>query len=74
MSEHQIELSEHLDQFVQACVRSGRFGSINDVVTEGLRLLEQEVTTLCSNVSRETVLDQLAAEAQENDMGYPAYI
>lgn len=35
-----IALTRHLDDFVQAKVKSGRYQSVSEVVREGLRLLE----------------------------------
>jgi antitoxin ParD1/3/4 len=36
-----VDLTDHWDKFVEAGVRSGRFGSASEVIREGLRLLEQ---------------------------------
>jgi antitoxin ParD1/3/4 len=36
-----IALTPHLEQFVQAKVKSGRYQSASEVVREGLRLLEE---------------------------------
>lgn len=36
-----ITISDHFYAFVSAQVRSGRYGSIRDVVRAGLRLLEE---------------------------------
>jgi antitoxin ParD1/3/4 len=36
-----VNLTEHLDQFIDAGITSGRFSNASEVVREGLRLLEQ---------------------------------
>jgi len=41
MPTRNINLTEHLDRFVEAGVTTGRYGNASEVVREGLRLLEQ---------------------------------
>jgi len=41
MPTRNINLTEHLDRFVETRVTTGRYGSASEVVREGLRLLEQ---------------------------------
>ncbi|MFL6669264.1 MAG: type II toxin-antitoxin system ParD family antitoxin [Burkholderia ambifaria] len=41
-----ISLGDHLTQFVDRQVASGRYGSASDVVRAGLRLLETQETEL----------------------------
>ncbi|ABI91627.1 antitoxin protein parD-1 [Burkholderia ambifaria AMMD] len=41
-----ISLGDHLAQFVDTQVASGRYGSASDVVRAGLRLLETQETEL----------------------------
>ncbi len=41
MPTRNINLTEHLDRFVEAGVTSGRYGNASEIVREGLRLLEQ---------------------------------
>ncbi|MBR8221492.1 MULTISPECIES: type II toxin-antitoxin system ParD family antitoxin [Burkholderia] len=41
-----ISLGDHLTQFVDMQVASGRYGSASDVVRAGLRLLETQETEL----------------------------
>ena len=41
MPTRNINLTEHLDRFVETGVRTGRYGNASEVVREGLRLLEQ---------------------------------
>ncbi len=41
MPTRNVNLTEHLDRFVEAGVASGRFGNASEVVREGLRLLEE---------------------------------
>lgn len=37
-----ISLTPEQADFVDACIASGRYGSVNEVVGEGIRLLERE--------------------------------
>jgi antitoxin ParD1/3/4 len=41
MPTRNVSLTVHLDEFVEKLVRSGRFSNPSEVVSEGLRLLEQ---------------------------------
>ncbi len=41
MPTRNINLTDHLDQFVEDRVTSGRYGNASEIVREGLRLLEQ---------------------------------
>lgn len=41
MPTRNVNLTSHLDRFVERRVRSGRFSNASEVVREGLRLLEQ---------------------------------
>jgi len=41
MPTRNINLTEHLDRYVEARVNSGRYGNASELVREGLRLLEQ---------------------------------
>ncbi len=41
MPTRNIDLTEHLDRFVEAGITSGRFSNVSEAVREGLRLLEQ---------------------------------
>lgn len=41
MPTRNVNLTEHLDRFIRAGVRSGRFSNASEVVREGLRLLER---------------------------------
>jgi len=41
MPTRNINLTEHLDLFVESGISSGRFSNASEVVREGLRLLEQ---------------------------------
>lgn len=38
---HRLELTDHFSDFAEEQVRSGSFGSVNEVVYAGLRLLEE---------------------------------
>lgn len=41
MPSRNVDLTEHLDHFIESGIESGRFRDASDVVREGLRLLEQ---------------------------------
>jgi antitoxin ParD1/3/4 len=41
MPTRNVNLTEHLDRFIEAGITSGRFSNASEVVREGLRLLEQ---------------------------------
>ena len=41
MPTRNVNLTDHLDRFIEARVNSGRFSNASEVVREGLRLLEQ---------------------------------
>lgn len=41
MPTRNVNLTEHLDRFIESGVTSGRFSDASEVVREGLRLLEQ---------------------------------
>src|SRR5208283_361764 len=41
MPTRNINLTEHLDRFVETGAMTGRYGNASEVVREGLRLLEQ---------------------------------
>jgi antitoxin ParD1/3/4 len=42
MPTRNVNLTDHLDSFVETGVRSGRFSNASEIVREGLRLLEQK--------------------------------
>jgi antitoxin ParD1/3/4 len=41
MPTRNVDLTEHLDRFIEASIASGRFSNADEIVREGLRLLEQ---------------------------------
>ena len=41
MQTRNVNLTEHLDRFIEAGISSGSFSNASEVVREGLRLLEQ---------------------------------
>ena len=41
MPTRNVNLTEHVDRFIEAGIASGRFSNASEVVREGLRLLEQ---------------------------------
>ena len=42
MPTRNINLTEHLDHFVERQVSSGRYGNASEIVRDGLRLLEEQ--------------------------------
>ena len=54
-----VELSDHLDRFVEAGVASGRFSNASEAVREALHLLEQR------EEKDQAILDRLRAAAKE---------
>jgi antitoxin ParD1/3/4 len=54
-----VDLTDHLDHFVESGVASGRFSDASDVVREALRLLEQR------ELADKAKLDWLRASANE---------
>lgn len=40
--EHTIALDPELESFIQTQVRSGRYGSVEEAIRSGVRLLEQQ--------------------------------
>lgn len=59
MPTRNINLTEHLDQFVQDRIMSGRYGNASEIVREGLRVLEQR------EKEEEAKLEWLRQAAQE---------
>ena len=41
MPTRNVNLTEHLDRFIETGITSGRFSNASEIVREGLRLLEQ---------------------------------
>jgi len=41
MPTRSVHLTEHFDQFIESGIDSGRFSDANEIVREGLRLLEE---------------------------------
>jgi len=42
MPTRNVNLTDHLDNFIESGINSGRYGNASEVVREGLRLLEQQ--------------------------------
>lgn len=60
-----VSLTPELERFAEACVRSGRYGSVSEVARAGLRLLQAEET------QRQRFLAMLeAAEAEGEAEGF----
>jgi antitoxin ParD1/3/4 len=59
-----ISLSGHFDQFIDAQVKSGRYGSTSEVIREALRLLEERETRL-------ETLKQALIEGEESGSAGP---
>lgn len=58
-----VSVGERWQRFVEEAVRSGRYGSVSEVVREGLRLVEEREARLAA--LRET-LDRAIAEGGEH--------
>lgn len=58
MPTRNINLTDHLDAFVEGSIASGRYKNASEVVREGLRLLEQR------HRENEAKLERLRAEVQ----------
>ncbi|CDP54305.1 MAG: type II toxin-antitoxin system ParD family antitoxin [Devosia nanyangense] len=61
-----VSIGERWEEFVAEAVRSGRYGSVSEVVREGLRLVEERETKL--KALRETIqaaLDEGGAVTDE---------
>ena len=41
-----VALGPHFDEFIQACIVSGRYNSVSEVVCAGLKLLEEDEVRL----------------------------
>lgn len=55
-----VTLGPHFEEFVQACIASGRYNSVSEVVCAGLRLLEEdEVRHVVHEVPQEVDIDSL---------------
>lgn len=67
MPARNINLTEHLDHFVQKEIKAGRYQNASEVLRAGLRLLEQQAR---EDREKLALLRSLAAEAfQELDQG-----
>lgn len=59
MPTRNVNLTKHLDHFVESGITSGRFSNASEVVREGLRLLEQR------ELENEAKLEWLRAATRE---------
>jgi antitoxin ParD1/3/4 len=67
MPTRNINLTEHLDRFVQKEIKSGRYRNASELMRAGLRLLEQQAR---EDREKLALLRSLAAEAfQQLDAG-----
>jgi antitoxin ParD1/3/4 len=60
MPKHNVNLTDHYDQFVESLVASGRYTNASEVMRAGLRLLERESK---EDEEKLRVLRSLASEA-----------
>jgi antitoxin ParD1/3/4 len=58
-----VSLGKRWEEFVEAAVRDGRYGSASEVVREGLRLVEERETKL---VALRVTLEQAIAGGGEH--------
>lgn len=58
---HSVALSDHFATFVENLVSSGRYGSPNDVLVAGLRLLEEHEATHKANARRSVTAERATA-------------
>jgi antitoxin ParD1/3/4 len=56
-----ITLGEHFDGFISGQIKSGRYGSVSEVIRSALRLLEIQETKM-------NTLRQLLVEGEESGM------
>ena len=56
-----ITLGEHFDGFISGQIKSGRYGSVSEVIRSALRLLETQETKM-------NALRQLLVEGEESGM------
>ncbi|MFT6404028.1 MAG: antitoxin ParD1/3/4 [Marinomonas primoryensis] len=56
-----ITLGEHFDGFISGQIKSGRYGSVSEVIRSALRLLETQETKM-------NTLRQLLVEGEESGM------
>ena len=61
----EVAIGERWESFVQDAVRDGKFGSASDVVTEGLRLVEEREAKL--QALRETIQASIARGGSHTD-------
>lgn len=60
-----VSLGERWEKFVENTVQSGRYGSVSEVVREGLRLVEEREARL--SALRETLDRSIAAGGEVTD-------
>lgn len=60
-----VSVGARWEEFVNAAVKSGRYGSVSEVVREGLRLVEEREAKL--NALREEIQTALQADEWVND-------
>jgi antitoxin ParD1/3/4 len=67
-----VSIGERWEGFVEAVLKSGRYGSASEVVREGLRLVEERETKLAA--LRETINASIAEDVFHTDEEVDAHL
>lgn len=65
MTAMNVSIGERWEGYVEALLKTGRYGSASEIVREGLRLVEERETKLAA--LRETIEASLARGGQNSD-------
>lgn len=67
-----VSLGPHLEGFVHEVVKSGRYGSVSEVVREGIRLVEEREAKL--KALRETINASIERGGEHDSEDVDAYL